>query len=364
MLVWKTDTINESVSSGNRKTFYFENEPVDGTPIQVRLVLFMGTNTTEKVQIFTAGVQRIIVYRETSGGRDWYAQLSYSTNNGNAVTVINDDSVEPCDSVKLISIKYVTEEEVEPVSGNDDSWTRLEDVTPETGGIFTSLQEFAVPWQADNIAAYLDMLYYGNISGSKIISPLVDKKLSGGVLPAAKQRECALILFNVYGEYWGRQWDTLSEEYDPIANYDMEEVLTDDETVIEYGKTEDTTTGNTHTKTGTETDSPAVTVTTNDSVHGFNSEAVNGVPTDRSQETSSGTNETEYNTTDTDNGSIGLEQGGSDTHTRNYTLTRKGNIGVTTSQQLLQSERDLWKWNFFNDVVFPDVDRVLTIQTY
>lgn len=240
-------------------------------------------------------------------------------------------------------------------------YKRLYEVTPEDG-IFTALQSFDVPWKNDGIETELDMVYYGNISGDKIISPLVYKKLVDGELTESKQNEIAQVIYNVYSPYWIKQWATLSEEYDPIANYDMTEIMTDDETVIEYGKTEDTTTENTHTKTGTETESPSVTVTTDDSVYGFNSS--DDVPSNTRQESQSGTDETEYDTTETDNGSVGLEQGGSDTHTRNYTLTRQGNIGVTTSQQLLQSERDLWKWNFFTDVVFPDVDRVLTIQTY
>ena len=77
-----------------------------------------------------------------------------------------------------------------------------------------------------------------------------------------------------------------------------------------------------------------------------------------------GTNETTFDTTDTDTGTQTTLDGGSDTHTRNYTLTRSGNIGVTTSQQMIESERALWVWNFFRDVVFPDIDRVLTIQVY
>lgn len=362
MLVWKTDTINESVTSGSRKTFNLENDPVDGTPIQVHLILFMGENTSEKNPIFTAGVQRIIAYRETSGGQDYYAQLSYSTNNGDAIAVINNDEVAPCDSVKLVSIEYVTQEEVEPVSGNSDSWTRLEEVTPNTGGIFTALQGMDVPWKTPDISASLDDDYYNNYSGEKIISPLVRKKLVNGVLTAAKQQECALVAFRMYGTNWLKEWETMSQEYDPIANYDMTEVLTDDTKVTEYGKTEDVTNGNTHTKTGTVTDAPLVTVDTDESVHGFNS--TNPVPTGSKSESSSGTDETTYNTSDVDSGSTGLEQGGQDTETRNYELTRKGNIGVTTTQQLLQSERDLWKWSYFIDVVYPDIDRVMTIDTY
>ena len=77
-----------------------------------------------------------------------------------------------------------------------------------------------------------------------------------------------------------------------------------------------------------------------------------------------GANTTTFNTTDTDNGTQTFLDGGSDTNTRNYEMTRSGNIGVTTSQQMIESERAVWMWNFFHDVVFPDIDRVLTIQIY
>ena len=58
----------------------------------------------------------------------------------------------------------------------------------------------------------------------------------------------------------------------------------------------------------------------------------------------------------------------SDTLTRSSivtrTLTRKGNIGVTTSQQMIQSQRDLLLWDYFYKVVFPDLDNFLTLQIY
>ena len=43
--------------------------------------------------------------------------------------------------------------------------------------------------------------------------------------------------------------------------------------------------------------------------------------------------------------------------------TRKGNIGVTSTQQLLQQEFDLWKWNFYIRV-FEDTDKFLTLSVY
>ena len=53
-----------------------------------------------------------------------------------------------------------------------------------------------------------------------------------------------------------------------------------------------------------------------------------------------------------------------DKTTYNSTLKRTGNIGVTTSQQMIESEIELWKWNYFTDIVFPDIAKALTISLY
>ena len=45
-------------------------------------------------------------------------------------------------------------------------------------------------------------------------------------------------------------------------------------------------------------------------------------------------------------------------------LTRSGNIGVTTSQQMITSERELWLWHYFQDVVFKDICKALTLSIY
>lgn len=52
-----------------------------------------------------------------------------------------------------------------------------------------------------------------------------------------------------------------------------------------------------------------------------------------------------------------------DKMTYNTTLTRSGNIGVTTSQQMLESSIKLWEWSFF-ETVFKDLDQILTLDTY
>lgn len=258
---------------------------------------------------------------------------------------------------------------------------RLNDAFPDWlsgGGIFSTLQTFPVPWKDENISGALDLEYHGNVSGEKIISPLVEKIRSGDILTKDEKTMIATSILALCGVNWGKQWETLSFKYDPIENYSMQEQMTNDRIVDEYGKTRTQTLNLQHAKTGTEQDTPNLkdtttpnlTTTDENVVHGFNS--TDAVPSDEQTKRATGTSETvrtgtdtrTYNTTDADTGTQTDNDGGSDTRTRNYTLTRSGNIGVTTSQQMIESERALWMWNFFQNVVFPDIDRVLTIQVY
>lgn len=50
--------------------------------------------------------------------------------------------------------------------------------------------------------------------------------------------------------------------------------------------------------------------------------------------------------------------------TYNTTLERSGNIGTTTSQQMLLSSVDLWSGFSFFETVFKDLDEILTLSTY
>ena len=205
------------------------------------------------------------------------------------------------------------------------------------GGVFSVMEDLEgvpIPWSDDNLAPFLDAEYYGNISGDKPISPLLEKMVEGDVMTDLEKSFVAATIVSLCNTNWSKEWATLSAQYNPIENYSMTEEMTDDETVSEYGKV--------HTREDNLKDESKT------AVYGFNS----------SEASDTGSGET------TRTGVVTDRDSGEDTHTRNYTLTRSGNIGVTTSQQMLQSERDLWKWNFFRDVVFPDLDKVLTLRIY
>lgn len=260
--------------------------------------------------------------------------------------------------------------------------TRIKEVFPtwKSGAIFTALNSREVPWVNVFPALSLDLDYYGNFSGNKIISGLVENILpSDGALTSDEITILCDVIMGLYSLKWTKLWDTMNFDYNPIENYNMVEEMTDDETVKEYGKTNTRTDNLTHErtdnlshgKTGTETETPNTTTQDDNDVFGFNS--VDSVPSDSRTIHNTGNNQTTYNTQETDTGTeTGRDTGtqsfadsGSDTQTRNYTLTRSGNIGVTTSQQMIEAERELWRmWNFFRGIVYPDIDRVLTIEIY
>lgn len=177
-------------------------------------------------------------------------------------------------------------------------------------------------------------------------------------------RDFVLYCTRLYSKKWTDMWETMFYDYDPIENYNMIEQLTDDVRETEYGKKDTLTiTQMQHVKSGSETTTPGVVTTETDTVYGYNS--TNGETANKRVTTPSGNESHVYNNvTDTDTGSSNNQLSGSDTETRNYTLTRKGNIGVTTSQQMIEQQRTLLMLDYFNDIVFPDIDKVLCLQVY
>ena len=173
------------------------------------------------------------------------------------------------------------------------------------GELFTMMGvRHVTPWSVETDGKALDLEYFGNRSGSKIVAPLLEKMLTETGLSDESKQNIVDLIWIRFGRNWGKLWCTLTVDYNPIENYRM-----------------------------TETGKIGHDGAQNNGVFGFNS----------TSEVPSGTGHDEY--------------------IDNTELTRSGNIGVTTSQQMIQSERDLWVWKFFEQV-FQDVDTVLSIDVY
>ena len=270
--------------------------------------------------------------------------------------------------------------------------TRLYDLYPDidTDGIFTdlaALPSITLPWEDDADALVLDFAY-GARSASKIVSPILKRKSDGEPLTAEARANIALVLYTLHHKNWEKLYNTLSLQYNPISNYDM----TEEESVTTSESSTDSDTGTVaNAKTGSDTETGTVsssgqstdsgTVGTSGSssgengIYGFNSSE--SVGSDDTQTTSSSTETRNLQQSDsnTDTHNLTFGHNTTDTETRNLSreetrenevsrsLSRSGNIGVTTSQQMITSEREVWQWVFF-DKVFSDIDSFLTIPIY
>lgn len=183
-------------------------------------------------------------------------------------------------------------------------------------GIFSLLQP-KFDWMSVEDAKNLDLDYYLN-HGQRSISPLYEQLINQ---QANNQDFNALnkladIIYLKFKDKWNRIYDAyIKSIYKPLENYSMTEV--------EKTNTKVTSTDNT--KGGS---------------YGFNSDV--SVPVNDSNSTS-------------------VVEGNGEDNKRE--LTRSGNIGVTTSQQMLESELQLRKYNFYEEL-FKDVNSIVTLSIY
>lgn len=235
-------------------------------------------------------------------------------------------------------------------------------------GIFNYLSANAVlPWAdsetVDN--SVLDIAYFANHSGGKFCSPIVKWVLDDdGVVPDSARNTIAKILISKYLPNWQHLWDTNIAVYNPIHNYDMNETR-----ILRKADSEAENVNDSHTGTDTlqhgmvETTAHGRTNEETDYKFGLNTSSEDPRASDRINSTEGG------QTTVTDSGSDVTTKNLSDARARNKVgaeeeeeeTHRAGNIGVTTTQQMLKAERELWIWNYF-DQVFSDLDRELALM--
>lgn len=230
------------------------------------------------------------------------------------------------------------------------------------GGFFASLADVisqnpatAPEWIPDDTRAQiLDFQYHGNFSGCKNISRLVENFAEGDPLETADREQIAAMFYAITSANIDRMWNAYKSEYDPIENYSMTETGSDTKT-----GTDTLTFSGTETNAHTGTQGNSGSSSTSSGIYGYNSQTA--VPADTATGTTQNTRTD--NLTDTRSFTGRNDSTEYDTET-GHTLTRSGNIGTTTSQQMLQSEIELWKWNFYNSFLFPLADSILTIPLY
>lgn len=142
------------------------------------------------------------------------------------------------------------------------------------------------------------------------------------------------ILTKIYTNRFTKSVNALLSEYNPIENYNSTETES-----VEITGASSTTSENSTTATGETTTN--TTGETTETLSPYDSENFNN----NSKNNSSGL--TTENSSSSDNSSNTMS--GTTSQSNNRTLKRTGNIGVTTSQQMIQSEIELRKNDLIND---------------
>lgn len=287
-----------------------------------------------------------------------------------------------------------------------------------TDSLFTKMSSLGAPWPSE-VGQDMDDAYFTMYSGIKNPSEFVLLHLNPDS-ETANSLTIARILYGIYGENWTKVWEAFKTKYNPIENYNMQETIdrtkTNDRVVgrdkdftsnvdgseTETGEQDDTQNVTGETGSNTTTDSNGTsslehgevvsrTAQSDSFIFAFNSSEKS--PTSSQTEEGSDTHSGTDTTTTTDHsessttGTSKTDSTGKTTTSRdlvskdvrvdkeaenitdtddekeNQQLTRVGNIGVTTTQQMLQQEFELWRWNFFTQV-FEDVDKFLTLSVY
>lgn len=207
---------------------------------------------------------------------------------------------------------------------------RFKDVEESKRRIFYNIYVANVfTWLDEEKADIYDFLYFHN-SYSKIISFLYEEVVENASLMSVLISS----IIERYKDKWNRLYNTLiTQQYNPIENYSMEESEKLKLANVDSVKTNSSDSGTAN--------------TTNDN-YGFNSTTAQPATKSTATTSSTSTNNVDgTKTTDSDK-----------------TLTRKGNIGVTTSQQMLESEVILRNKYLFQDIIFKDLDDILMLDIY
>lgn len=165
------------------------------------------------------------------------------------------------------------------------------------------------------------------------------------------------IIHNRFAVKWKKIWDALNTAYNPLENYSMLEERTPDLTKT---RTLDTTDERTPDLTKTTNGTGTTSTDSQTGIFGFNSAESNPSGTIDGNQTDTITDRTETETgtdTSTQSGTI------TDTETGTETLERSGNIGITSSQQMLMQEFEVRKYDFYKEI-YKDIDSVLCLKIY
>lgn len=222
-----------------------------------------------------------------------------------------------------------------------------------------------IPYLDNTVIGAIDNMYYLMHSGDKYISPYLQKMLDYEFpTPGAWRLLVSRDLYELYKQQLLKEWERFVFQYNPVNNYDVTEV-------VEYDHTGDSTVTDsgvdTRLRSGTIRNYGTVT-TTNYANTYDNQEAETGHNTVIS-DVEGDPSTTEYGDGTQGSGvsdatTYGKTRTGDESGHDDLTTTKTGNLGITPVAQLLQMDIELWKINFYRDIMFPLFDKTLVLPIY
>lgn len=208
-------------------------------------------------------------------------------------------------------------------------------------------------WLTQTNAPLWDNIYIRLNSGDKTATPFLEERFDD--MSYTVWTEVATYGDMLFRDKWNKLYEVMTATYNPIENYNMTQEETPDITRTRTGTNTDTIDGERTIK-----NEQTVSGTQENNVYGFNSTTAVPESTGTTDTTTTGLATDNVETNDETN-THDIDETETETGTR--TLTRSGNIGVTTSQQMLESEIKLWEWLFFKQV-FADIDSICALSVY
>lgn len=230
------------------------------------------------------------------------------------------------------------------------------------GSIFKHL-----PLYGDMTAPQMGILYAAKKSGSSKASSLVRYYLgTDGHVTSEGEAALGLMLTNIYKNNWDRQWEALQAEYEILDN-----VTEHTENEIKHTGYDEDIFGNKRHVDGEQKINYADDVV-HDDAYVDEHETLKAAYDDPNYSPDAKVKDDipEHKTTrdareDTYGQKVITDDSYSDKHHKGTTdktiIDRHGNIGVTSSQQMITQELELRKYDFF-DEMFNDIDKYLCLH--
>lgn len=219
--------------------------------------------------------------------------------------------------------------------------------------LINSVTPFKAEWlnSVDKPVADIEELdnYLLMCIGDSYILPSVEENIIHNIRTMINSNEYRL----------NKLWDSVNFEYNPIDNYDRTETQTHNEQIQTGDHKTDTTVG---ARQQTNTNGSYTDTTTNESKNSSFDSSPYDRATNKDVNTFNKGNSTDSISTSSATDSV-TQKGYTDNSNGGYTLRARGNIGTMSTQNMIEQERKIVDYNFFDEVV-KLFERYITCMVY